>query len=54
MHRTIQVMHILDDQWIVAAHLQRQDFLGLTTKLLVQQVSYRGTAGEEQPVNAGM
>ena len=54
MHRAIQVMHILDDQWIVAAHLQRQDLLGLTTKLLVQQVPYRGTAGEEQPINARM
>ena len=51
VHGTINVGHILNDQRVVTTHLQCQDFLRLATKLLVQQMPDRGTAGKEQAIN---
>ncbi len=52
MHGSIHIGHLADDQRVVATHFQRQDFLRLAGKVLVQQVASGGATGKEQAVDA--
>ena len=49
--RRVHVGNLIDNQCVVAAHLQRQNFFRLTGQLAVQLVAGTGAAGEQQAVD---
>ncbi len=51
MDRGIDILRIFHNQWVVAAHLQRQNFFRLPRQLTMQLIARSGTAGKQQTVN---
>lgn len=49
--RRIAIVETVDDQRVVAAHLQRQDLLRLPRQLAMQVIAGAGAAGEQQAVD---
>ncbi|MNW16154.1 hypothetical protein D3C71_2149100 [compost metagenome] len=50
MHSGVKIIRIFNNQGIVTAHFQRQNFLRLTCQLAMQLISRSRTAGEQQAV----
>ena len=51
MYRRIDVLRVVDNQRIVAAHFQRENLFRLAGELAVQLKPCRRAAGKQQPVN---
>ncbi len=51
MHRGIDVPWVVNDQRIIAAHLQRKDLLRLPGQLAMQMKTGGRAAGKQQPID---